>query len=439
MRHYESAMTTGFLNLQPNQSISESDFSIELNQNHHFQTVSGFGGAFTEAAAYNFSKLSKDQQAHVLTLYFDPLTGLRYSLGRIAMNSCDFALENYTYVDEFDTTLESFSIEREKQWVIPMIQQAQAIAQSNISICASPWSPPGWMKTNHQMNHGGQLKEEFYPLWAQYFAKFIKAMAAEEISITAVTAQNEPAAVQVWDSCIYSPEEEGRFVLDHLGPTLHQEQLGHIDIYIWDHNRDIIVERVRPILEDPRANTYIHGVAFHWYVSEEFQNLAMVKELFPHTHLLFTEGCIEGGTKLGTFASGERYMRNMIGDFSNGCEGYIDWNLLLDVEGGPNHVGNFCDAPILCDLDNDQVFVNSSYYAIGHFSKFVDVNATRIASSTNHPFVQQVAFQTPSGDIVIVLQNETDDATSININDSNQTIQLQPHSYSTVVLEGKNV
>jgi O-Glycosyl hydrolase len=257
--------------------------------------------------------------------------------------------------------------------------------------------------------------------------------------ITAVTAQNEPAAVQVWDSCIFSPEEEGRFVLDHLGPTLHQEQLEHVDIYIWDHNRDIIVERVRPILEDPRANKYIHGVAFHWYVSEEFDNLSMVKELFPQTHLLFTEGCIEGGTKLGSFASGERYIRNMIGDFSNGCEGYIDWNLLLDLQGGPNHVGNFCDAPLLCNPDTDELFINSSYYAIGHFSKFIDVNSIRIASSTNHPFVQQVAFQTPGNEVIVVLQNESSEATSIHISNINQTIELQPHSYSTLILEGDDV
>jgi O-Glycosyl hydrolase len=180
MRHFESAMSTGFMNLQMNQLISESDYTIEIHKNQHFQTITGFGGAFTEAAAYNFSKLSKGQQERILDLYFDPKEGLRYSLGRIAMNSCDFALENYSYVSDFDVTLESFSIEREQQWVIPMIQQAQVVAKSNISICASPWSPPAWMKTNHQMNHGGQLKEEFYSLWATYFVKFIKAMADEK-------------------------------------------------------------------------------------------------------------------------------------------------------------------------------------------------------------------------------------------------------------------
>lgn len=437
MKHYESSLATGFMRLQTDQNGHQSPYTLEFNANKRFQSVIGFGGAFTEAAAYNFSKLSKEQQSKILSLYFDPSQGLRYSIGRIAMNSCDFALGNYTYVDDFDTSLSSFDISREKEWVIPMIQQAQITAKQPISICASPWSPPAWMKTNNQMNHGGQLKEEYYPLWAKYFARFIHEMRQEEIHITAVTAQNEPAAVQVWDSCIYSAEEEGRFVLDYLGPTLHADGLADIYIYIWDHNRDVIVERVRPILEDPRAATYVHGVALHWYVSEEFENLCKVKELFPETHLLFTEGCIEGGTKLGSFATGERYMRNMIGDFSNGLEGYIDWNLILDLQGGPNHVGNYCDAPILCDPENDIVHVNSSYYAIGHFSKFVDVGAVRLDASSTHPFVKHVTFQNPTGEIITILQNETDQATSLTISDS--VIQLQPHSYSTVILEVTNV
>jgi glucosylceramidase len=437
MKQYESSLATGFIQLQPTLNGSQSPYTIKINSDKRFQSIIGFGGAFTEAAAYNFSKLSKDQQSKITSLYFDPKDGLRYSMGRIAMNSCDFALGNYSYVDEYDTSLSSFDISREKEWVIPMIHQAQVVAQQPISICASPWSPPAWMKTNNQMNHGGQLKEEYYPLWASYFARFIHEMRREEIHITAVTPQNEPAAVQVWDSCIYSAEEEGRFVLDHLGPTLHKEGLADIDIYIWDHNRDVIVERVRPILQDPRARQYVHGVALHWYVSEEFENLSKVKELFPETHLLFTEGCIEGGTKLGAFSSGERYMRNLIGDFSNGLEGYIDWNLLLDLQGGPNHVGNYCDAPILCDPDNDIVHINSSYYAIGHFSKFVDVGATRIDSSSNHPFVNHVTFLNPAGEIVSVLQNETDQATTVRISDS--VIQLQPHSFSTIIMEASDV
>jgi glucosylceramidase len=437
MKQYESSLATGFIQLQPTLNGSQSPYTIKINSDKRFQSIIGFGGAFTEAAAYNFSKLSKDQQSKITSLYFDPKDGLRYSMGRIAMNSCDFALGNYSYVDEYDTSLSSFDISREKEWVIPMIHQAQAVAQQPISICASPWSPPAWMKTNNQMNHGGQLKEEYYPLWASYFARFIHEMRREEIHITAVTPQNEPAAVQVWDSCIYSAEEEGRFVLDHLGPTLHKEGLADIDIYIWDHNRDVIVERVRPILQDPRARQYVHGVALHWYVSEEFENLSKVKELFPETHLLFTEGCIEGGTKLGAFSSGERYMRNLIGDFSNGLEGYIDWNLLLDLQGGPNHVGNYCDAPILCDPDNDIVHINSSYYAIGHFSKFVDVGATRIDSSSNHPFVNHLTFLNPTGEIVSVLQNETDQATTVRISDS--VIQLQPHSFSTIIMEASDV
>ncbi len=437
IKHYESALNEGYWVSKPKAESVINSYPMVLDPTATYQSVSGFGGAFTEASAYNFSLLSSALQSEVLECYFDADKGLGYNLGRIAMNSCDFALGNYTYVDEFDYDLSTFSIERERQWVIPMVLRAQTIAKQPISLLVSPWSPPAWMKTNQQMNHGGKLKEEFYPLWAKYFVRFIDAITKEGLQVSAVTPQNEPAATQVWDSCIYSAEEEGRFVLDYLGPALKNSSHADVNVYIWDHNRDIIVERVQPILSDPRAKDYVHGVAFHWYVSEDFDHLSEVKDLFPDTHLLFTEGCIEGGVRLGAFGSGERYMRNMIGDFANGCEGYIDWNLLLDVQGGPNHVSNYCDAPMICDPQNNQLHINSSYYAIGHFSRFVQVGAKRIKSKWDHPFVHQVAFQNPNGSMVLIVQNETSEAAAFQLQVKGQTegIELKPHSFSTILIE----
>lgn len=436
MRQYESALNQGFIQLKPIELLTKTDGEIRLDPSVEFQSVVGFGGAFTEAAALTFSRMSPQSQEKILTLYFDPTEGLRYRLGRIAIHSCDFALGNYTYVDDYDTTLSSFSIDREKQWVIPMIQRAEQKAGQAIALLASPWSPPAWMKTNGEMNHGGKLKLEYYSVWAQYFLKFIEAMTREGLTIDAVSAQNEPAAVQIWDSCIFTPEEEGRFVLEHLGPTLKESQHAAVKLYIWDHNRDIIVDRVKPILENPKASQYIHGVGFHWYVSEAYENLSEVKRLFPDTHLLFTEGCIEGGPHLGAFHTGERYVRNMIGDFSHGCEGYIDWNLCLDMEGGPNHVGNYCDAPLLCDPASDTVHINSSYYGLGHFARFIDVGAVRIHSEATQHAPSHVAFKNPDGSIVVVLQNETDTVktTTLKRDQNEHTLTLQPHSYSTVIL-----
>ena len=155
---------------------------------------------------------------------------------------------------------------------------------------ASPWSPPAWMKTNNEMNRGGKLLPEYREAWAKYYTKFIRAYEKEGINIWGITVQNEPEAVQTWDSCIYTEHEERDFIRDYLGPIMHAEGLKDVKILIWDHNRDVIVRRAAGVLSDPEAAKYVWGTGFHWYVSEEFENVGKVHEMFPDKHLLFTEG-----------------------------------------------------------------------------------------------------------------------------------------------------
>jgi glucosylceramidase len=373
-----------------------------------YQQWIGFGGAFTEAAAYSFAQVSAENQKRIIRAYFNKDEGLGYTLGRTHINSCDFSLGNYTYVEEDDHTLATFSIAREKEYVLPMVKLAMAEAGNPLMILASPWSPPAWMKTNGDMNHGGKLKEEYRALWALYYVKYIKAMEAEGVPIWGITVQNEPEATQVWDSCRYTAEEERDFIRDYLGPTLTQHGLGECKIVIWDHNRDMIVERAQTILSDPEASRYVWGTGNHWYVSEQFENLSKVHNLFPDKHLIFTEGCIEGGVQLGAWHTGERYARNMIGDMNHWLEGFIDWNLVLDENGGPNHVGNYCDAPIIVDTQQDVVHCNSSYYYIGHFSRFIQTGARRIGLESTTPHLSATAFKNPDASIVLVVLNETE-------------------------------
>ena len=436
---YKTSKYSGNHENNSNFKVKSSDFTLQLNEKIKLQKVLGFGGAFTEAAALTFSKLSKANQEKILMAYFDQETGLRYNLGRVAIHSCDFALENYTYVDDYDETLTSFSIKREYQWVIPMIKDAIRVRKSQIQLLASPWSPPAWMKSNNDMNHGGKLLPKYYQTWANYYLKFIEAYTKAGLNIFAISVQNEPAAKQIWDSCEYTAEEERDFVSNFLGPTIQSSQYKDVKIIIWDHNRDILFERADTVLKDPKANQYVWGTGVHWYVSEAFENLTKIHHKYPDKHLLFTEGCIEGGVALNEFKSGERYVRNMIGDFSNHCEGYIDWNLLLDDQGGPNHVGNYCDAPIICDTKNDIVHFNSSYYAIGHFSKYIDIGALRIQSESNHPFLRQVAFKNPDDSIVVIIQNETEEETTINIDYKNnkEPISIDKRSINTIILRGE--
>jgi glucosylceramidase len=410
--------------------------TLSLVHQSTFQSITGFGGAFTEAAAYTFYRMHPKLQKEILEKYFDPILGLGYSIGRVHMNSCDFALGNYTYVEEFDTKLDTFGIAHEDKWTIPMIKEAEAVRKSGIKLLASPWSPPAWMKTNGDMNHGGQLRAEYREVWARYYAKYFHAMREKGLKIWATTVQNEPAAVQTWDSCIYSAEEEGAFVRDYLGPVLASEGLSDVKIYIWDHNRDIMVERACGALSDPAAAQYVYGIANHWYVSEAYENLSKVHELFPDKHILFTEGCCEGGLQAGSWLSGEKYGRNMIGDFNNWQEGWLDWNLILDETGGPNHVGNFCDAPIIADTKTQTLQVNSSYYYIGHFSKYIKTDAQRIEIAVSKATtLQHVAFINPDGTIVLIVMNETDGTTDFTaeLDDKSISYSMPPHSIATLL------
>jgi glucosylceramidase len=412
--------------------ISTSPYHMTLQPEITYQTHLGFGGAFTESAAYVWSKLSHTKQQLIIDLYFSK-DGLRYNMGRTHINSCDFSLENYTYVQEGDVTLDSFDLSREDLWVVPMMREALK-REPHLKLLASPWSPPGWMKTNNQMNFGGKLKPEYQHIWARYYVKYIMEMKKRGIPYWAISVQNEPAATQTWDSCIYSAEEERDFIKNALGPIVHAYD-PQINILGWDHNRDIIVERAKPLLEDFECAKHLYGIANHWYVSEAFENVGKVKSLFPDTHLIFTEGCIEGGPKPGAWYTGERYARNIIGDFNNHVEAFIEWNLILNEQGGPNHVKNFCDAPILADPKTDEFVINSSYIAIGHFSKFIEPGAKRIHHTANLPKgLSGVTYQNPHGEIVVVLLNESHEKTQVDLEIEHQIYPIFMDEHSLVSL-----
>jgi glucosylceramidase len=418
------------------QKIKDEEVDIKLDTTKQYQTILGFGGALTEAAAYTLSKMSEDRRKEVIESYFHQENGIGYSLGRVHIHSCDFSLGNYTYVQDDDVELKTFDIARDRKWVLPLIKDAEKVRGEKLELLASPWSPPAWMKTNKEMNRGGKLLPQYRDTWAKYYTKFIKAYEQEGINIWGISVQNEPAAVQTWDSCIYTAEEERDFVRDNLGPIMHQEGHQDVKVLIWDHNRDIMIERASTVLLDKEAAKYVWGTGFHWYVSEAFENVGKVHELFPDKHLLFTEGCQEGGVKLGAWFTGERYGRNMIGDLNNWAEGYIDWNIVLDETGGPNHVNNLCDAPIIADTRTNKLHYNSSYYYIGHFSKFIKPGAVRIGLSSNNPKIQSTAFLNKDGSIVVVAMNEKDEdiSFSLGLKDMSVSLELKPHSIATYII-----
>ena len=401
---------TGELKFEEVSGFTEQDQSVFVDPSKTFQIVLGIGGALTDAAAETFYKLPGERQEELLRAYFDPQSGIGYSLGRTSIHSCDFSSESYVYVQDGDKELKSFSVAHDLKYRIPFIKAALATAGKDFTLFASPWSPPAWMKSNNDMLHGGKLKPECYGVWAAYFAKFIVAYAKEGVPIWGVSVQNEPMASQTWESCLYTAEEERDFLKNDLGPTLRKAGLQDKKIIIWDHNRTLMYQRAKVVLDDPAAAQYVWGVGFHWYMGDCFDNVRRMHEAYPRANLLFTEGCGYpfDPKGLADWKWGEVYGDSMVNDFNNGAVGWTDWNVLLDERGGPNHVNNFCYAPVHGDTRTGKLTYMNSFYYIGHFSKFVRPGARRIVSASSLDDLQTTAFVNPDGRIAVIVLNRSD-------------------------------
>ncbi|MFL5788398.1 MAG: glycoside hydrolase family 30 protein [Flavisolibacter sp.] len=420
----------------------ETQVCVFVDPNHTFQTMLGIGGALTDASAETFFKLPKEKQEEFLEAYYNPQKGIGYTLGRTNINSCDFSSDTYTYVKENDKELKSFSVQHDEKYRIPFIKKVIAAAGGKLKLFVSPWSPPGWMKSNNDILHGGKLLEQYKYAWSNYYIKFINAYEKRGIPVWGLSVQNEPMATQRWESCIYTGEEERDFIKKYLGPTLQKAGMRNRKLIAWDHNRDLVYQRASTVLNDPESAKYIWGIGFHWYETwtgsdMQFENLKRVKESFPFTNLLFTEGCVEKFSmdRINDWSLGERYGKSMINDFNSGTVGWTDWNVLLDETGGPNHVGNFCFAPVIADTRDGSLHYTNSYYYIGHFSKFVRQGAKRISCSSNRDILMTTAFKNSDGRIDVIVMNTTNQKISYKlwINGNATEVTSLPHSMATLV------
>lgn len=422
----------------------ETQICVFVDPSKTFQTFLGIGAALTDASAETFAKLSKEKQQEFLQAYFDKEKGIGYTLARTNIHSCDFSSGSYTYVNDGDKDLKSFTVEHDKQFRIPFIKDAIKAAGGKLTMFVSPWSPPAWMKDNNDMLHGGKLKPEFYQSWANYYTKFIKAYSKEGIPVWGLSIQNEPMAKQTWESCIYSAEEERDFLKNFLGPTMKREGLADKKIIVWDHNRDLIYQRAQTYFDDPAAAKYAWGIGFHWYEpwsggEPMFDNVALVNKAYPDKNILFTEGCAESfnASRYNHWGLGEMYGRSMIHDFNSGAVGWTDWNILLDEKGGPNHVGNFCFAPMHADTKTGNLIYTNSYYYIGHFSKFIKSGAKRIISSASRSQLITTSFKNTDGSVVVIVMNQSNNKTPffIWINGKAAETTALAHSINTYVIK----
>lgn len=421
---------------------TEGEVSIFVNPNQTFQTVMGIGGAITDASAETLAKMPKDKQQEIITAYFDAEKGIGYTLARTNIHSCDFSSGSYTYIKEGDKELKTFSIDHDKKFRIPMIKQAIAAAGGKLTLYASPWSPPAFMKDNKSMLKGGKLLPEYYQSWANYYPKFVKAYEKEGIPVWGISIQNEPMATQVWESCILTGEEERDFLKNYLGPTMKKEGLGDKKIIAWDHNRDMIYQRASTMLDDPEAAKYVWGIGFHWYENwsggeNMFDNVKLVNDSYPNTNLIFTEGCKEKFdiNRINDWKLGEMYGTNMIKDFNSGIVAWTDWNILLDETGGPNHVKNLCFAPIHGNTKTGEVMYTNEFYYIGHFSKFVRPGAKRIACSPSRSALSATAFVNTDGKVAVIVMNKGEEKIDYNLWIQGQSVKVEclPRSMQTVI------
>jgi len=421
----------------------ETQVCVFVDPTRTFQTFIGIGGALTDASAEVFAKLPEATQNEFMTACYDRTKGLGYNFSRTNIASCDFSSDTYGYIADNDTSLSTFSVAHDEKFRIPFIKKAIAAAGGTLPMFVSPWSPPAWMKENNDVLHGGKLLPKYAQAWANHYVKFIKTYESMGMPIWGLSVQNEPMAKQKWESCLYTAEDERDFVKKYLGPTLQKNGLGDKKLICWDHNRDLIYQRATTLLSDPEAAKYIWGIGFHWYETwtgsaQQFENLKRVNEAFPDKNLIFTEGCVEKFSlnRVNEWALGERYGNSMVNDFNCGTVAWTDWNVLLDENGGPNHVGNFCFAPIHADTRTGKLIYTNSYYYIGHFSKFIQPGAKRISSSTNRDKLQSTAFLNPDGKMVVVVLNLSDIKLPFKLWIAGKAapVTSMPHSIMTIVI-----
>ncbi|MDP2159591.1 MAG: glycosyl hydrolase family 30, partial [Flavobacterium sp.] len=393
----------------------ENPIIININPEEKFQTITGFGGSFTEASAYLLNKLGKENRKKILDAYFSD-EGAKYSLTRTHIASCDFSLSNYTYAKvENDLLMEHFTIEDDKDDLIPMILEAKAISKDGFKIISSPWSCPPWMKDNKNYV-GGKLLPEFNDAFALYFSKYLEAYKKEGIDIWGVTVINEPHGNgNNWESTHFSPEEMTLFVQNHLGPKLEKDGWRDVKIFGYDQNRAGLPEWVDAMYKNEETSKYFAGTAIHWYESTyDFfpKQLQYAHKKAPNKYLIETEGCVDSeiphwqddawywkkeATDWGwDWASAEdkhlhpkyapvnRYATDMIGCLNNWVDGWIDWNMVLDRQGGPNWFKNWCVAPVIVDPEKDEVYFTPLYYVMAHFSKFMRPGAVKIGCTISN-------------------------------------------------------
>ncbi|CAF0930114.1 unnamed protein product [Brachionus calyciflorus] len=440
------------------QPSPSSQLNLTIVKSKTYQSIFGFGGAITDSSGFNIYHLSPQSIDNLINSYFSK-TGIEYNIIRVPVAGVDFSTRTYTYDDTpNDFNLTKFSLSQEDlEWKIPFIQSALKVSPKQIKLFASAWSAPPWMKTNNDYKGNGTLigpvGGKYYQTWADYYVKFFKSYENFGLNFWAMTAQNEPTdgniAKFTFNALGFTPETQADFIVKNLGPKLKEANLG-LKIMILDDQRLFLPGWAEQVFShNPEAKKYVDGIAVHWYLDSLVppKVLDWTHDKFPDKFIFATEAChalagLGPAVVLGSFDRAESYVRDIIEDLNHWVTGWTDWNLALDLKGGPNWAGNFVDSPILVNKSSDEFLKQPMFYAMGHFSKFIPEGSVRIdleAEGLSSSSLAHVAFKNEQNrQIILVLLNKSSQNVTYSINDleSGKFINsmLQAHSFKTIVL-----
>ena len=448
---------------------------INIYPDFTYQQIEGFGGAITESTAYLLSKMEPSVRREALSRFFGK-DGIHTKYIRTHIDSCDFALDEYAAVGDpiSDPELLSFTLARDQQYILPVIREAIEMADYELSVLLSPWSPPAAWKTPPMLGkndlavygllglkapdlsapgrcYGGKLKPEYYSSWARYLVKYVQNYLDEGIPVTMLSLQNEENAATAWDSCVWSADEIKLFLVEHLYPQMKAAGLlEKVELFFWDHNKERVIQRAAQML-DAQTDQMLQGIAFHSYSGDHFEAVSMLREKYPRKTLMMSECCEMHAPGSNAafpmipvpFMTYERvdykdavhYAHEIIGNLNAGMNRWIDWNLVLDEKGGPRHVFGGCTAELVAKEDGG--FSESMiYHYVGHFSRYILPGALRIGFSRCSDDFEMTAAQNTDGSLVLVILNKTatDRRYYLRLNGYLAEVEIPGDTISTLVI-----